>query len=169
LPHNEDKGGGFEGGVRGKGPTPEEKRRGDCSRFDKDAESATETQLAADAATFLEVVSAGDNTVAGIAVFVPGGQGIAMFAKTISFGSQSIQAAANYYVGAKTGNFSAFNGQMAGLGTGLIVGQAAGRLARASGVPGRMGAIARDRKTGAFGGAVGDVVGDSTSDVYCGR
>jgi hypothetical protein len=149
----------------GGGGTPEERRRGECNR----SSASNETPVASTISSIAEGISTGADALAGIAVFIPGGQEVALAAKGVSWGAQSIQAGANLYIGHSTGNYSAFNSQLAGLGTSLLMGQAAGRGLRLVGVPGRMGSIPRSRRTGAAGDAFGNAFGNGAANAYCGR
>jgi RHS repeat-associated protein len=113
-------------------------------------------------------VAAGADTVARIAVFIPGGQEVAAGAEAVSAGAQLVEAGANLYTGVETGNYSALAQQAAGAGMSALVGSVGGRVLRA-GVSGTR-AISKGAASRAtqLMKAMGDVFGDGASDAVCG-
>jgi hypothetical protein len=89
--------------------------------------------------------------------------------RAIGIGSQGIALLAYGYVGTQTGNYSAFKSQASSIVAGGLFGRAVGRFALANGIPGRMGAIPRERRTAALGNAAGNVFGDGAGSAICGQ
>jgi len=110
----------------------------------------------------------GADLVSGIAMFIPGGQPFGVSVRGLSLGFQAVEAGANIYVGARTGNWTGIQSQGAAFVAGGLLGAGAGRWLRATGIPGRMSPLVRSRRINAVSVAYGNALGGAASAAYCG-
>jgi len=160
----DDGGGRFPPGYT----NPEEKLRGQCRTFQQTANAQTDTAVAAAIANVAEWGSTGADLVSGIAMFIPGGQPFGVSVRGLSLGFQAVEAGANIYVGARTGNWTGIQSQGAAFVAGGLLGAGAGRWLRATGIPGRMSPLVRSRRINAVSVAYGNALGGAASAAYCG-
>jgi len=160
----DDGGGRFPPGYT----NPEEKLRGQCRTFRQTANAQTDTAVAAAIANVAEWGSTGADLVSGIAMFIPGGQPFGVSVRGLSLGFQAVEAGANIYVGARTGNWTGIQSQGAAFVAGGLLGAGAGRWLRATGIPGRMSPLVRSRRINAVSVAYGNALGGAASAAYCG-
>lgn len=139
----------------------EEQTRGACAA----AATDDSTPIASFISSASSVVATLADGVAHIAIFVPGGQGIAAAAELTSLGAQAVQGGANLYIGYKTGNYSAAKAQAAGFIAGQVVGRSLTKL-WTYGKPLSQNAA---RRFTASGATIGDIFSDGASDSYCGK